>query len=54
MVHDVFIRAKSASSGKPSALGLFHLLGNVFEWCLDVRLRNVRRKGDTAFPRPPA
>lgn len=41
------------ASGEPSALGLFHVIGNVFEWCLDVRLRNVRRSDGRLLPKTP-
>jgi hypothetical protein len=40
-------------SGEASELGLFHVFGNVFEWCLDVQIRNVQRSDGKVYPNSP-
>ena len=40
-------------SGQASPLGLFHLFGNVFEWCRDVVTRDIQRSDGRVFPKTP-
>ena len=41
-----------ALSGEPSPLGLYHLFGNVFEWCSDETTREVKRRDGVKFKSP--